>query len=101
MSWRGDMLAVGFIGVLAATVLLVGAALVCWYSKSKHRWVTLTHTHTHTGYAGSFDAVCGTIVLGREKTCEKNIVIAVLHFISVNWGRRDLASCWRGLNCIH
>ncbi|KAL0880639.1 hypothetical protein ABMA27_001864 [Loxostege sticticalis] len=37
MSWRGDMLAVGFIGVLAATVLLVGAALVCWYSKSKHR----------------------------------------------------------------
>ncbi|RVE49659.1 hypothetical protein evm_005716 [Chilo suppressalis] len=37
MSWRGDMLAVAFIGVLAAAVLLVGAALICWYSKSKHR----------------------------------------------------------------
>ncbi|PZC85077.1 hypothetical protein B5X24_HaOG202841 [Helicoverpa armigera] len=39
MSWRGDTLAVAFIGVLIAAVLLVGAALICWYSKSKHRHV--------------------------------------------------------------
>lgn len=39
MSWRGDSLAVAFIGVLVAAVLLVGAALVCWYTKSKHRHV--------------------------------------------------------------
>ncbi|KAL4715552.1 hypothetical protein ACJJTC_009178 [Scirpophaga incertulas] len=37
MSWRGDMLAVAFVGLLLATVLLVGAVLICWYSKSKHR----------------------------------------------------------------
>lgn len=37
MSWRGDTLAVAFIGVLAAMVVLVAAALACWYSKSKHR----------------------------------------------------------------
>ncbi|XP_049867990.1 protein bark beetle isoform X2 [Pectinophora gossypiella] len=37
LSWRGDILAVAFIGILAAAVLLVGAALICWYSKSKHR----------------------------------------------------------------
>ncbi|KAJ2949950.1 hypothetical protein O0L34_g11275 [Tuta absoluta] len=37
LSWRGDLLAVAFIGILAAAVLLVGAALICWYSKSKHR----------------------------------------------------------------
>ncbi|KAG7306290.1 hypothetical protein JYU34_008890 [Plutella xylostella] len=37
LSWSGDMLAVGFIGLLAATVVLVGAAVICWYSKSKHR----------------------------------------------------------------
>ncbi|XP_034826785.1 protein bark beetle isoform X2 [Maniola hyperantus] len=37
MSWRGDTLAVAFVGVLLATVVLVAAALICWYSKSKHR----------------------------------------------------------------
>ncbi|XP_038215102.1 protein bark beetle isoform X2 [Zerene cesonia] len=37
LSWRGDALAVAFIGVLAAAVLLVILALICWYSKSKHR----------------------------------------------------------------
>ncbi|XP_061730021.1 protein bark beetle isoform X1 [Cydia pomonella] len=37
MAWQGDMLAVAFIGILALVVVLVGAALVCWYSKSKHR----------------------------------------------------------------
>ncbi|CAH2236667.1 jg20886 [Pararge aegeria aegeria] len=37
MSWRGDTLAVAFVGVLIAAVVLVGAALICWYSKSKHR----------------------------------------------------------------
>lgn len=37
MSWKGDTLAVAFIGVLLAAVVLVAAALVCWYSKSKHR----------------------------------------------------------------
>ncbi|XP_072938867.1 protein bark beetle isoform X2 [Epargyreus clarus] len=39
LSWQTDTLAVAFIGVLAAAVLLVGAAVICWYSKSKHRHV--------------------------------------------------------------
>ncbi|KAI8422542.1 hypothetical protein MSG28_006346 [Choristoneura fumiferana] len=39
LSWKGDMLAVAFIGILAAAVLLVGAAVICWYSKSKHRHI--------------------------------------------------------------
>ncbi|XP_013178489.1 PREDICTED: uncharacterized protein LOC106125730 isoform X1 [Papilio xuthus] len=39
LSWRGDTLAVAFIGVLVAAVVLVGAALICWYSKSKHRHI--------------------------------------------------------------
>ncbi|XP_041988464.1 protein bark beetle isoform X2 [Aricia agestis] len=37
MSWRADSLAVAFVGILAAALVLVGAALLCWYSKSKHR----------------------------------------------------------------
>ncbi|XP_045494665.1 protein bark beetle isoform X1 [Colias croceus] len=37
LSWQGDTLAVAFIGVLVAAVLLVIMALICWYSKSKHR----------------------------------------------------------------
>ncbi|XP_045768313.1 protein bark beetle isoform X2 [Maniola jurtina] len=37
MSWRGDTLAVAFVGILLGAVVLVGAALICWYSKSKHR----------------------------------------------------------------
>ncbi|XP_059051409.1 protein bark beetle isoform X2 [Achroia grisella] len=37
LSWRGDELTLALAGVLAAALLLVGAALVCWYSKSKHR----------------------------------------------------------------
>ncbi|CAH2076021.1 unnamed protein product, partial [Iphiclides podalirius] len=37
LAWRGDTLAVAFIGVLVAAVVLVVAALICWYSKSKHR----------------------------------------------------------------
>lgn len=37
MHWQGDLLAVGLIGVLALTVLLVGIAILCWYNKSKHR----------------------------------------------------------------
>ena len=37
MSWQGDALAVGFVGALVAAVVLVGAALICWYTKSKHR----------------------------------------------------------------
>ncbi|XP_060803589.1 protein bark beetle [Amyelois transitella] len=39
LSWRTDALAVAFIGILAAAVLLVAAAVLCWYSKSKHRHV--------------------------------------------------------------
>ncbi|KAG6445644.1 protein bark beetle isoform X2 [Manduca sexta] len=39
MSWQGDTLAVAFIGLLLLAVLLVAAALICWYSKSKHRHV--------------------------------------------------------------
>ncbi|XP_068632960.1 protein bark beetle isoform X2 [Battus philenor] len=37
LSWQGDTLAVAFIGALVAAVVLVVAALICWYSKSKHR----------------------------------------------------------------
>ncbi|XP_047509687.1 protein bark beetle isoform X2 [Pieris napi] len=37
LSWQGDTLAVAFIGVLVAAVILVILALICWYSKSKHR----------------------------------------------------------------
>ncbi|GBO98348.1 Protein bark beetle [Eumeta japonica] len=39
LSWRDDAVTVGFIGALAAAFVLVGAALLCWYSKSKHRHV--------------------------------------------------------------
>ncbi|XP_052754555.1 protein bark beetle isoform X2 [Galleria mellonella] len=37
LSWRDDELTLALMGLLAAALLLVGAALVCWYSKSKHR----------------------------------------------------------------
>ncbi|XP_050673785.1 protein bark beetle isoform X2 [Leptidea sinapis] len=37
LSWQTDTLAVAFIGVLVGAVLLVAAALMCWYYKSKHR----------------------------------------------------------------
>lgn len=37
MFWRDDAVIVGVVGVLAGTVLLVAAAIACWYSKSRHR----------------------------------------------------------------